>query len=131
MMSRVLVVDDDLATSQVLERLINRCGYSATAVNDGKAALLQAEELQPDLIILDIMMPEMDGWEVLKRLKADAVTRRIPVVMFSAMSDPPVRRQAREQGASEFWVKGEVDYGEIRQRLGNLLQSDCKKPHTN
>ena len=106
-MKRILVVEDDNSLS-VLLRLIMKVQQEDWDVNTaatGVEALSQVETFQPDLILLDIMMPEMDGLEVARRLRNDARYKDQKIVILSALSDPETQRKAKEAGALEYWTK--------------------------
>ncbi len=101
---RILIVDDSPANIQVLN-VILQSEYDIYFAESGARALTQARREQPDLILLDIMMPEMDGYEVCRRLKADAATRDIPVIFVSALSDDEDESKGFESGAVDYVTK--------------------------
>ena len=109
----VLVVDDDPAVHDLLQRSLTREGYSVRTAATGPEALALARELRPRLITLDVMMPSMDGWSVLAALKADPATREIPVVMCTIVDDKPL---GFSLGAADYLTKP-LD----RSRLGEVL----------
>ena len=110
----VLVVDDHLDTCQMLIRLLRQLGYRAVCRESGRDALEFLDATPPDLMILDMMMPDMSGLDVLKVVRAKPDTRDVPVIMYSAMSDEETARAALETGAQDFIVKGRLTFGEIR-----------------
>lgn len=123
-MCKVLIVDDHQDSSSVLARLLQAEGYEpmiASAGREAIAALRQANGTPPDAMLLDIMMPDMSGLEVLREVKQNPDTARVPVVMFSAVSKPEVIDQAFHQGASDYWVKASLDFGQMMARLNRLL----------
>jgi len=93
-MSRILVVDDDEVLVKTLVAIFRRAGHTVLAALDGESGLACARAGAPDLIILDVMMPEMDGLEVCRRLRRDPETRPIPVLMFTALDEPELRARA-------------------------------------
>jgi CheY-like chemotaxis protein len=109
----VLVVDDDPAVLDLLTRSLSKEGYSVRTAQSGQDALMLARELKPRLITLDVMMPSMDGWSVLTALKADPLTRDIPVVMVSIVDDKPL---GFALGAADYLTKP-ID----RNRLTEVL----------
>lgn len=121
-MSRILVVDDSEDICHALARLLRRCGHDVDAAFDGAAALASARTGVPELIILDIMMPKMDGLEVLTRLKADGKTADVPVVMFSACQDAETVRRALDSGATDFWLKASFNFNELHERVRTLMR---------
>lgn len=105
MSARILVVDDILPNVKLLEIKLTREYFDVVTAFNGREALERASEQAPDLILLDVMMPEMDGFEVCRRLKADPVTQHIPVVMVTALSDNADRVRGLEVGADDFLTK--------------------------
>jgi CheY-like chemotaxis protein len=109
----ILIVDDypDLCTMMI--RLLERCGHEATAVEDGAAALRFVRDTPPAMVLLDLMMPDMTGFDVLRAMRADPRTRDVPVVMYTAMDDANLRRQAMEMGAQDYLVKARSSFDEF------------------
>lgn len=103
--SLILIVDDDPIGQKSLEGPLSGQGYQLEFANDGKEALQMASLLTPDLILLDILMPEMDGYEVCHRLRADERLAEIPILMITALDDQDSRLQGIEAGADDFISK--------------------------
>jgi CheY-like chemotaxis protein len=101
----VLFVDDDEGTSRAVTRLLERLGYTAVWLSSGADALHVLKDLRFDLVILDWMMPQMDGLQVLRRLRQDPATRDLRVIMYSAASDPTMQREATRLGAIDCVLK--------------------------
>jgi signal transduction histidine kinase/DNA-binding response OmpR family regulator len=99
---RVLVIDDDPTVHDLLKRLLQRQGFEVVGVQRGREGLKMAREIRPDVIILDVMMPEMDGWNVLSNLKSDAELSNIPVVMLSMIED---KHMGFALGAADYLTK--------------------------
>jgi putative two-component system response regulator len=119
--ARILVVDDEERNRRLLAAMLEADGYLVLEAADGEQALALARQSAPDLILLDIMMPGMDGFEVARALKADHATRPVPVVMVTALDDRESRLRGLEAGAEEFITKP-VDRNELRVRVRNLLR---------
>lgn len=117
----ILVVDDELPHRKLAEKLLKADHYCTRTAASGEAALAEVARFPPDLILVDIMMPGMDGVELVKRLKADARTRPIPVIMVTSLDNRGARLRALEAGAEEFLSKP-VDRSELRVRIRNLLR---------
>jgi CheY-like chemotaxis protein len=96
---KILCVDDDLLILQMLGDILRLRGYTIVTASDGEAGLNAAARERPDLILLDVMMPGIDGFEVCRLLKADAVLKAIPIVILTAMNDAQLSARALEAGA--------------------------------
>jgi len=118
---RVLVVDDEERNRRLLVAMLEAEGCAALQAKDGQQALDLVRQNPPDLVLLDIMMPGMDGYAVVRTLKSDPATQAIPVVMVTALDDRASRVHALESGAEEFVTKP-VDRLELRVRVKNLLR---------
>ncbi len=118
---KVLVVDDEVNNLKLICALLGTCDYAFETANNGVEALEKTPVFQPDLILLDIMMPGMDGYEVCKRLKERAETGHIPVVMVTALADREARIKGLEAGANDFLSKP-LDGVELLVRTKNLLK---------
>ncbi|MGH6980414.1 MAG: response regulator, partial [Stellaceae bacterium] len=105
MSARILVVDDVTVNVRLLEAKLASEYFNVLTAFNGEKALEIAKAERPDLVLLDVMMPGMDGFEVCKRLKADPVTAEIPVVMVTALSDVSDRVKGLEAGADDFLTK--------------------------
>ncbi len=122
----VLIVDDEPWNLEVLESFMHDTGYGIIRAENGKDALKAAVERPPDLVLLDVMMPEMDGFEVCRRLKADERTRFVPVVIVTSLDQMADKIAAIESGADDFITKP-VDKTELLARSASLLR--LKKYH--
>src|SRR5215208_1567776 len=105
-MGRVLVVDDHEDIRRTFARLVRACGHEAATAADGEEAIASATEQPPGLVILDLMMPGITGFDVLRSLRSDPRTRDVPIVVFSALNEPEFVEQALSLGANDYWVKG-------------------------
>ncbi len=119
--AKILMVDDDPTVVELMAAVLRKQGFRFASAKDGVEGLEKAREILPDLIILDISMPRMDGLEMCRRLRADPVTQMIPVVMFTGLSDRALRIKGLSAGANDFLTKP-VDSTEILVRVGNLLK---------
>lgn len=116
----VLVVDDDARNRKLLELLIQAEGYPVSTADSGATALAAVASAAPGLILLDIMMPDMDGFDVLRRLKADPQASRIPVIMVTALDDDASRMRLGAAGASRVLTKP-VDRWALKACLSEFL----------
>lgn len=125
--SKILIVDDDLQTLELVGLMLERKGYDVLAERTGLRAIKVAQEKQPDLILLDIMMPGLDGFHVLRRLKRDPVTTEIPIVIFSAKSQTDDQFQCMDAGAIDYVTKP-AKSGELVNTIKLTLNTFTKKP---
>jgi two-component system alkaline phosphatase synthesis response regulator PhoP len=102
---RILVVDDEIYIVHILDFSLGMEGYEVVTALDGEQALEKARAEKPDLIVLDIMMPKLDGYETCKRLKADAETQDIPVILLSAKGRNIDQKVGFEVGADDYVTK--------------------------
>ena len=118
---RILIVDDDPKNTKLMCGLLARDDYELATAADGQAALARVDAHPPDIILLDVMMPGMDGYEVTRRLKARPATRAIPIILVTALDSPADRAQGLEAGAEEFLTKP-VNPLEIEARIQSMLK---------
>ena len=102
---RILVVDDEIYIVHILDFSLGMEGYEVLTALDGEQALEKARAEKPDLIVLDIMMPKLDGYETCKRLKADADTKDVPVILLSAKGRNVDQKVGFEVGADDYITK--------------------------
>ena len=105
MAKTILVVDDDLATLKLVGLVLDQEGYDVVAARSGEEGLERARLQNPDLILLDVMMRGIDGYEVVQRLRADPATARVPILMLTAKSDLDDQMTGFEVGADDYLTK--------------------------
>jgi putative two-component system response regulator len=120
-LARVLVVDDVEANRKLVTALLTRDGYQVDVVADGDSALESVRRNPPDLVLLDVMMPTPNGFDVCRMLKADAVTRLIPVVLVTALQHSEARIEGFDAGADDF-ISKPFNAHELRARVRSLLR---------
>jgi CheY-like chemotaxis protein len=111
--SHILLVDDSREFVAFTKRLLEEQGYRVSAAYDGLEAVQVVPELQPDIIILDVMMPRLDGWATLRVLQEDETTAGIPVVMLTALQGPQYVSQGFDLGCTWFCSKPVANYEEL------------------
>jgi DNA-binding response OmpR family regulator len=102
MTTKVFVIDDDSAVTDLLSVLLNTQGFQVWVTNSSSEGLTQIREKKPDLVILDLMMPEMDGWEVCKAVRAFS---DVPIIVLSALNDPSMVASVLDAGADDYLTK--------------------------
>ncbi len=123
MQNKILIVDDDAFGIATLESILDGQGYLIQSAQHGDAALKLANEIMPDLILLDVMMPGMNGFEVCKRLRATPRLAEVPIIILTALDDRASRLQGIEAGADDFLTKP-ADRQELRLRVKTILRLD-------
>ena len=118
--STVLIVDDAPMNVDFLVKHLNRAGFKVIVAKDGNTAIRQAKHLRPDIILLDVLMPEMDGFETCRCLKRDKVTKEIPVIFMTALSDINHKVEGFEMGAVDYVTKP-LDPKEVMARVTTHL----------
>ncbi len=118
--SKILIVDDAEDTVELLKKRFRTEGYDTDEAYNGEEALLKVPEYEPDLIILDVMMPKIDGYEVCQRLKADEETKYIPILMLTAKGEVEHKVKGLDIGADDYMAKP-FEYKELSARVRSLL----------
>ena len=126
--SQILVIEDDIMNSLLLTTILTRLGYTVETAFDGITGLEKAESSPPDLILLDLQLPRMHGYEVARRLKQADKTKIIPIVVVSSFADVENRVKALEAGADDFLSKP-IDQVELRARVQSLLKVKMFNDH--
>lgn len=121
-MAKILLVEDNEMNRDMLSRRLERKGHTVTLALDGAEGLTKARSDNPDLILMDMSLPVIDGWEATRRLKADEATRRIPVIALTAHAMASDEAKAREAGCDDFDTKP-IELPRLLDKIQALLQS--------
>ena len=121
----ILLVDDDELNLDLLSRKLQRNGYDTITAVDGKEAISLAVSTKPDLILMDMSLPELDGWEATRQLKADNSTKNIPVISLTANAMPEDRAKALAAGCDEYETKPIV-FENLFAKMEMLLKKEKK-----
>ena len=122
-MARILLVEDNEMNRDMLSRRLQRKGYSVLIVHDGEQGLAKAYSEMPDLILMDISLPFIDGYEVTRRLKANPRTRHIPVIALTAHALLTDRDKALKAGCNDYDTKP-VDFARLTEKIETLLVNE-------
>lgn len=133
-MAKILLIEDEVLNVKMYSTFLKAEGHQVISADDGEKGLRLVSEFQPDLIVLDIMMPKISGLDLLTRLRQDPKTKNIPVIVLSNLAEPEKAKKALALGAKEFLVKAKVDPRQvivkIKQHLGSKAQTVSIKPKT-
>lgn len=126
-MTRILVVDDEPAHREVLGTYLELAGYDVEEAEDGSAAIAWMEQIRPDLVLLDLQMPEMDGFAVLRKMRSDPQLASVPVIMVTAMGKGSLKVRGLELGADDYVTKP-FDKAELLARVRARLRTAARQP---
>jgi two-component system cell cycle response regulator DivK len=124
-MPKILLIEDNEMNRDMLSRRLQRRGFQIVTAENGEQGLSLARAEAPDLILMDVTLPEMDGWEASRQLKADESTRHIPIIALTARVLKSDQAKAFEVGCDDYDTKP-VDFARLTEKIGNLLVE--KKP---
>jgi CheY-like chemotaxis protein len=121
-MSKILLVEDNEMNRDMLSRRLERKGFEVVIAVDGQAGVDMASTTSPDIILMDLSLPVMDGWEATRRIKADPATQGIPVIALTAHAMKEDEQKARDAGCDDYDTKP-VNLNRLLDKIGNLLGS--------
>ena len=121
-MSKILVVEDNEMNRDMLSRRLERKGFEVVVAVDGQAGVEMAASSTPDIILMDLSLPVMDGWEATRRIKADPTTQSIPVIALTAHAMAGDEQKALEAGCDDYDTKP-IDLSRLLDKIENLLAS--------
>ena len=121
-MQRLLLVEDNEMNRDMLSRRLTRRGFEVIVAEDGAQGLAVAKEQLPDLILMDMSLPVLDGWEASRRLKADEATRHIPVIALTAHAMAGDRERAIEAGCEDYDTKP-IEFARLLEKIDRILEA--------
>jgi CheY-like chemotaxis protein len=121
-MSKILLVEDNEMNRDMLLRRLERKGFEVVIAVDGQAGVDMASSTSPDIILMDLSLPVMDGWEATRHIKADPATQGIPVIALTAHAMAGDEEKAREAGCNDYDTKP-INLNRLLDKIGNLLGS--------
>ena len=126
-MPKILVVEDNEMNRDMLTRRLARKGFEAIAAADGREGLALAHSAKPDIILMDMSLPVLDGWEATRQIKADPATRRIPVIALTAHAMTGDRQRALDAGCDDYDTKP-VEFPSLLAKIEALLANPSVRP---
>ena len=128
-MTKIVVADDDRMFRKAAETTLRRQGYAVTTASDGEEALQLIRAERPDIIVLDLIMPKLQGFDVLQVLKQDSLTAAIPVIVLSSLTQEQDKQEALDLGAVAYFNKATCSLGELVKQVETTLtkgQESCQ-----
>lgn len=123
MSKKVLLVDDDLTLNQMYEERLKMEGFEVATARDGQEAVAKAKSEKPDIVLLDIMMPGVDGFQVLETLRKLTETQKTPILLVTALIQETMRIKGKQLGATDFIIKSEITPGQLVGKIKEYLHS--------
>lgn len=117
----ILFIEDEPTLQKTLGRVLEQEGFEVQAALDGQSGLAFIKRSKPDLILLDLILPKMDGFEVLKNLKADEATKKIPVIVLTNLESPQDVGRALSLGADTYLVKANYELDEVVKKIKSII----------
>jgi len=127
-MAKILYIEDNADNAYMLLRRLSRRGHDVEIAETGELGLVAAQRMRPDLIIMDLILPEMDGWETTRRLKSESLTQNIPVLALSSSAMASDRSRALQVGCDDFDSKP-VDMTRLLEKINKLLITNSTLKH--
>ncbi len=121
MAKKILIIEDDKFLRELISRKLTDEGYDITQAVDGEDGINKVKESQPDLILLDLILPSMDGFEVLSTIKSDDSVSAIPVIILSNLGQKEEVEKGLNLGAADYLIKAHFTPGEIIEKIKNVL----------
>lgn len=126
MAKKLLLVEDEEFISFIYKRQFEISGYEVDTARDGLMGISQIKNFHYDLILLDIMLPGMNGIDILKAAKSDLTTKDIPIIMLTNLAQENIMQEAFKLGAVAYWIKADSNPSEIVQRVNNFFESKAE-----
>lgn len=114
---KILIIEDDKFLSKLLARQLELSGFETALAADGQEGLAKAQALASDLILLDIMLPDMDGFDVLKKIKAEGASKNVPVIIISNLGQAEDIAQGKALGAQDYIIKSDLSLDELVKKV--------------
>jgi len=118
----VLIVEDDEMLLRALYLAFLHSGFTIATASDGETAVRMTERLKPSLVLLDLLLPKMSGFEYLQAIKANPVSKGIPVIVLSNLGDKSDMEKAKELGAADYFIKANTDLSELAKKVNDIIK---------
>jgi len=121
-MAKILIIEDDKFLRELITKKVGKEGYEVVGAMDGEEGLTMAGKEQPSLILLDLILPTMDGFEVLRRLKEQETTKNIPIIILSNLGQKEDIDKGMQLGATDYMIKAHFTPGEITEKIKSIVK---------
>jgi CheY-like chemotaxis protein len=118
----ILIVEDDEVLMRALYLLFHEGAYTIASAGDGESALKMTERLKPDLVLLDLLMPKMNGFDYLKSIKSNSTLKNTPVIVLSNLGDKEDIEKAKNLGAEDYFIKSDTDLAALFEKVKKRLE---------
>jgi len=125
-MTKILLIEDDSLLIDIYTTKFKQVGFEVSVAEEGVKAFESIKEMQPDVILLDIVLPHMDGWDILKKLQEQEATREIPVFVLSNLGQKEEIEKGLKLGAKKYLIKAHYTPSEIVEEIEKFLQEETK-----
>jgi len=121
-MKKVLIIEDEETISGMYKTSMEKAGYAVVLANNGDDGLAMAKAEKPDLVLLDIMMPKMDGFAVLEKIKLENNIKNTPVIMLTNLGQEEDKEKGRKLGAADYWVKADFTPAQVNEKIKQYIK---------
>jgi CheY-like chemotaxis protein len=122
-MRKIIIIDDDKINQDILSTAFNQKGYNVLSVFDSRQCIEEIGKYKPDLILLDLLMPGLNGFEVLQIMKRELIIPRIPVIVLTALKEEVNIKKSLELGAIDYWLKTDYNPSQLVEKINRILES--------
>ncbi|RJR31592.1 response regulator [Candidatus Parcubacteria bacterium] len=119
--NKILIVEDDQFLAKMLSKTLESHGYDIVLANNGREGLLKVSTEKPKLVLLDIILPDIDGFDILETIRKDAQTKKIPVIIMSNLGQQEDIRQGKTLGAQDYLVKSEIKLDQVVDKIRKYI----------
>lgn len=130
-MAKILIVEDDLRLAQMYQKIITFAGYQVVIAVDGEDGLQKVKDERPDLVLLDVMLPKLNGIDLLQKIKANPDQAKIPVMMLTNLADEKIAKEAIDKGALKYIAKDQSDPNQVTELIKTVFAGKEKKSSKN
>lgn len=116
----ILIVEDDEVLLRALYLFFHNRGYTVASANEGETGLKMAERIKPNVILLDLLMPKMDGFEFIKRAKAETILEKIPIIVLSNLGHEDEMNKAKALGVQDYFIKSNTDLATLEEKIRKI-----------